>query len=140
MSGRSFPDTDILIYAFADTGDERHEKALTLVEDLLDRHCACLSVQVLREFHAVATRKVRTPLSRRDAALVIRDLCSACFVAEESVPQLQRSLDLMDRHLLSIRDASVVAAAEAIGCRQLYTEDLTDGATIGTVRIANPLH
>jgi predicted nucleic acid-binding protein len=139
MKGRSFIDTNILIYAFAETEDERHEIARTLVADLLDQQNACASVQVLKEFHAVATKKVAKPLSRREAAIVIRDLCSSCTIADETVAQLQRALDLVTEYRISIWDASIVAAAEATGCAQLYTEDLTHGAKIGTMLVTNPL-
>jgi predicted nucleic acid-binding protein len=139
MTDRSFIDTNILIYAFADTEDVRHEKASALVADLLDQQNACASVQVLKEFHAVATTKVPKPLSLREAAAVIRDLCSSCLIADETVPQLQCALTLMNEHPISIWDASIVAAAEAIGCSRLYTEDLAAGVTIGTVLISNPL-
>jgi predicted nucleic acid-binding protein len=138
MKGLSFIDTNILVYAFAETGDERHEKASALVADLLDHQDACASVQVLKEFHAVATKKVPKPLSRREAAALIRDLCSSCLIADQTVPQLQRALTLMNEHPISIWDATIVAAAEATGCSHLYTEDLAAGATIGTVLIINP--
>ena len=38
----------------------------------------------------------------------------------------------------SIWDASVIAAAEAAGCAEILTEDLTHGARIGGVRVSNP--
>ena len=139
MKGLSFIDTNILVYAFAQTEDERHEKSSALVADLLDQQNACASVQVLKEFHAVATKKVPKPLSRCEAAALIRDLCSSCLILDETVPQLQRALNLMNEHRISIWDASIVAAAEAIGCKQLYTEDLRNGATIGAVLVVNPL-
>ncbi len=139
MKGRSFIDTNILIYAFADTEDDRHERASVLVADLLDQQNACASVQVLKEFHAVATKKVPNPLSLGEAATLIRDLCAGCHISDETVPQLRRTLDLMKEYPISIWDASIVAAAEASGCSRLYTEDLAAGATVGTVLIVNPL-
>ena len=119
--------------------DERHDKAKALVMELLDKQDACASVQVLKEFHAVATKKVARPLSSREAANIIRDLCVSCRITDETVPQLQRALDLVAKHRLSIWDALIVAAAEAAGCARLYTENLTDGAAIGAVRIINPV-
>jgi predicted nucleic acid-binding protein len=139
MKGLSFLDTKILVYAFAQTEDDRHAKAKALVMDLLAEHNACASVQVLKEFHAVATKKAAAPLSRRDAAGIIRDLCISCHITDETVQQLRRALDLIARYGISIWDASIVAAAEAAGCVRLYSEDLADGTALGTVRIINPL-
>ncbi len=139
MTALIFVDTNILIYAFAETGDERHGKAASVVVRLLDEQAAALSVQVLKEFYTVATRKIPKTLSRKEAAVVIRDLCLTCRVMDDTLPQLHRALELVNAHGLSIWDASIVAAAEAVGCTGLYTEDLVHGSVIGTVQITNPL-
>ncbi len=139
MSDPSFVDTNILVYAFADTGDERHSKARALVEQLLDAHEAVVSVQVLREFYTVATRKVKRPLPHREVVALVRDLSIACRVVDDTLPQLERALELAYAYDLSIWDASIVAAAEAASCSELCTEDLTDGTTVGTIRVRNPL-
>jgi predicted nucleic acid-binding protein len=39
----------------------------------------------------------------------------------------------------SLRDAPIVRAAEAAGCTLVLSEDLADGTTYGSVRVANPL-
>lgn len=139
MTGPAFIDTNILVYAFADTGDEKHSKAQSLTGELLDAQDATVSVQVLKEFYTVATRKVKKPLSHREAAAVVKDLSLACRVVDDTLPQLDRALELVDAYSLSIWDASIAAAAEAAGCHVLYTEDLADGSAIGAVHVRNPL-
>ncbi len=139
MKGLSLLDTNILVYAFAQTEDDHHAKAKALVMDLLAEHDGCASVQVLKGFHAVAAKKAAAPLSRRDAAGIVRDLCISCHITGETVQQLRRASDLSARYGISVWDASIVAAVEAAGCVRLYSEDLADGATLGTVRIINPL-
>jgi len=139
MTAPSFIDTNILVYAFADTGDDRHAKARLLVEELLDGQNASLSVQILREFYTVATRKVRKPLSHAQAVATIEDLCLACRVVDDTLPQLNRAMEFAESHGLSIWDASIAAAAEAAGCGVLFTEDLAHGAMTGNVRVTNPL-
>ncbi|MEA2945030.1 MAG: hypothetical protein QOI40_360, partial [Alphaproteobacteria bacterium] len=42
-------------------------------------------------------------------------------------------------HRLSFYDALIVAAALEAGCDTLYTEDMQDGRTFGSLRIQNPL-
>jgi len=138
MIAHSFIDTNILVYAFAETEDQRHNKARELLERLLDRETAAVSVQVLKEFFAVATGKLKKPLPRRDAVKLIKDLCHACRVIDDTVPQLKLTLELASEEKFSIWDASIIAAAEAAGCDELYTEDLAHGIMVGNMRITNP--
>jgi predicted nucleic acid-binding protein len=60
-------------------------------------------------------------------------------VVDDTLPQPDHALDLAIAHGLSIRDASVIAAAEAARCRELYTEDLAHGSTVEGIRVTNPL-
>jgi len=138
MTATSFIDTNILVYAFADTDDGRHATARSLVEELLDSQNAGLSVQVLREFYAVVTSKVKRPLSHAQAAATIQDLSLACRVVDDTLPQLSRALEIAGEHGLSIWDASIAAAAEAAGCGMIFTEDFSHGAMLGSVRVTNP--
>ena len=138
MTALSFIDTNILVYAFAETGDDRHAKARSLVQELLDGQNAVLSVQVLREFHTVTVRKAKKPLSHVQAASTIEDLGLACRVVDDTLPQLNRALELAGTHGLSIWDASIAAAAEAAGCEVIFTEDLSHGAMVGSARVTNP--
>ncbi len=138
MSAPGFIDTNVLIYAFADTADTRHETSRGLVEELIDGQSAVVSVQVLKEFYTVSTRKVKVPISPRDAVSLIRDLRNACRVMDDTVAQLDRALEISTTRKLSIWDASIISAAEAAGCSDIYTEDLASGARIGSIRITNP--
>ncbi len=51
---------------------------------------------------------------------------------------LNAALDIKQRHRLSYRDSAIVAAALALGCREVYTEDMLDGLTIDGLRLINP--
>jgi len=42
------------------------------------------------------------------------------------------------RYGLSYWDGATVAAAEALGAKTLYSEDLNHGQQYGTVRVCNP--
>ena len=48
------------------------------------------------------------------------------------------ALDIKARHRLSYWDAAIVAAAQALGCETLYSEDMAHGMTIGGTRIVYP--
>ena len=47
-------------------------------------------------------------------------------------------IDHARRYQLSYWDGAIIAAAERLGARVIYSEDLNDGQTYGTVRVENP--
>jgi predicted nucleic acid-binding protein len=59
MSQLAFFDTNILVYADDAAAPAKREKAITLFRDHLRRGTAVLSLQVLQEYFAAATRKLR---------------------------------------------------------------------------------
>jgi predicted nucleic acid-binding protein len=48
------------------------------------------------------------------------------------------ALEIKAAHRLSSWDAAVVAAARALGCRELFSEDMAHGREIDGVLIVNP--
>jgi predicted nucleic acid-binding protein len=46
--------------------------------------------------------------------------------------------EVSQRYRISYWDGAIVAAAEALGARTLYSEDLSDGQRYGPVRVENP--
>jgi len=48
------------------------------------------------------------------------------------------ALEIKAQNNLSYWDAAIVAAARALGCTQLYSEDMQHDREIGGVKIANP--
>lgn len=48
------------------------------------------------------------------------------------------AMDAKVRHQISYWDAAIIAAAEALGAREFYSEDLNDGQMYGSVRVVNP--
>src|ERR1039458_4362248 len=75
MSGRSFLDTNIVVYA-ADASHVERAKHLTAV-GLLTREPdrLVLSTQVLQEFYTVVTRRIARPLDQVRTAPAVRSLC-----------------------------------------------------------------
>ena len=47
-------------------------------------------------------------------------------------------IDHARRYQLSYWDGAIIAAAERLGARVLYSEDLNHGQTYGSVRVENP--
>jgi predicted nucleic acid-binding protein len=94
-----------------------------------------LSIQVLAEFYAVATRKGY--LSQEDAGQVASDFEAwniHCPVHQDLI----RSSQLHRRHGVSWWDALVLNSAIELGCETLWTEDFAHGRQFGPVTARNP--
>jgi predicted nucleic acid-binding protein len=59
-------------------------------------------------------------------------------VQEISVPIMSGALEIRTAHTLSYWDAANVAAARALGCQELYSEDMSHGREVEGVTIINP--
>src|SRR6266498_1613187 len=59
MNGLAFFDTNILVYADDASSPEKQDRAIALFADHLRRGAAVVSLQVLQEYFAAATRKLR---------------------------------------------------------------------------------
>lgn len=131
-----FLDTNILLYSISTTADEESRRAKTV--PLLERDDCALSVQVLQEFYVQATRASRPdPLPHDIAAGLIRTWLRF-RVQENTVAVLEDALEIKAAHGFSFWDSAIIAAARALGCRELYSEDLSHGREVEGVRIINP--
>ncbi len=96
-----------------------------------------ISAQVLAEFYAVTTRRLREPLSEDAAAAYVEDLTEVPVVPTNA--QLVRDGIAVSRDArVSFWDGLIVAAARAGGCDEILTEDMSTGATIAGALIMNP--
>jgi len=131
--GENFFDTNVVLYLLsADVAKANRAEELIALG-------GTLSVQVLNEFVAVASRKLRMPWSEiRDVLSQIRRVCAIEPITLETH---DRALHIAERYGLSIYDALIVAAALLAGCKTLHSEDMQDGQVIeGTLRIRNPFN
>ena len=87
-----------------------------------------ISVQVLNEFAAVASRKLGMSLKEiREILGVVRAVCTVEPITEATH---DRGLDVSERYRFSIYDSMIVASALSAGCTTLLSEDLQDGQVI----------
>ena len=105
---------------------------------LIDAGGNALSVQVLQEFYVQATRATRRDALPHDIAAGLIRTWLRFKVQETSVSIMTGALEIKVEHGLSHWDAAIVAAARALGCRELYSEDMTHGREIEHVKIINP--
>lgn len=134
MPGRAFIDTNVLVYAVDDADPAKKRLARTLLDETPE---LVLSAQVLGEFYVTVTRKLAVALTPDTAADLVNRLARLPCVAIDH-QLVQRATVASQRWQLSYWDALVLEAARQSGCVRVLTEDLTDGADYGGLRIENP--
>lgn len=132
-----FVDTDIFVYAYDLSAGKKHETALELVRQLWISSQGCISVQVLQELFVSLTKKVNPPLDTELTAQIIRDLSTwqTYVPGKEDVHQ---AIEICHRYKISFWDAMIIQSAIRIGCRQIWSEDLSETQVYNQVRIINP--
>ena len=134
---RVFVDTNVLVYAYDLSAEEKHERAREMVEDLWRTRAGCISVQVLQEFFVNVTRKIPKPLPTAQAKEIVTDL-GYWRTHSPSARDVVEAIELHERHELSFWDAMIVRSAASLGCGTLYTEDLNPGQSYDGIRAENP--
>ena len=138
MNGKIFLDTNILLYSHDSAAGIKHARARVVMDQLWSMRRGVLSTQVLQEFAVNLRRRISPPLSARETREWIGQYMQWEVVTNTS-RSILNALELEDRYEISFWDALIVQAAESAGAETLYTEDLSDGQTYGSVRVANPL-
>ena len=136
MTAPVFIDTNILLYSISQHAAESRKRDIAVA--LLDRNDLALSVQVLQEFYVQATRATRRDALPHDLAAGLVRTWLRFRVQETTVAVLLGALEIRARHGLSYWDAAIVAAARALGCRQLLSEDMSHGREVEGVLITDP--
>ena len=136
MIGRTFVDTNVLIYAHDVDAGQKHEIARNVLRELWSEREGVLSMQVLQEFYVNVTRKVATPLPGVTARTIVESYRSWCM--QTTTEEIATAFRIEDEAHLGFWDALVVAAASKSGAVRLISEDLNPGQTILGVRVENP--
>ena len=127
----AFFDTNVLLYLLSEDAAKADR-----AEDLL-ADGGVISVQVLNEFAAVASRKLG--LAWPEIREVLGTAQSLCRVEPLTMATHERGLAIAERYGFSVYDSLIVAAALLAGCGVLWTEDLQDGQHIeDQLTVKNP--
>lgn len=131
----SFFDTDVFLYADDAGARSKQRRAIRLIAEHQRAGMAMVSLQVLQEYFAAATRKlgVAAEIAQRKV-----ELMSRMHVVRLAESDVIAAIEFHRLHRVSFWDALVLQAARVGGASVLYSEDLQDGAVFGGVRIANP--
>ncbi|TVQ23054.1 MAG: PIN domain-containing protein [Spirochaetaceae bacterium] len=133
-TGKSFIDTNVLVYASDDDTPAKQQIARTLIAE--QGGSAVISTQVLQEYFVAATRKLGV------APLHAKEVINGAQTAFETIvvtPQIiNRAVDGSVLWQVSFWDALVLACAEDAACAVVFSEDLNSGQRYGGVRVQNP--
>ena len=137
MTGAIFVDTNVLVYARDASEPRKQPRAAEWMEHLWQTRLGRISVQVLQEYYATVTGKLRPGLDRQTARARVRRLLAWRPVPIDAAV-LEGAWSLQDRYSLSWSDALIVSAARVSRCRFLLSEDLQDGQAFDDLEVLNP--
>ena len=132
-----FVDTNVLLYS--EDGADKAKQALAIewLQALWTRRSGRVSTQVLNEFYANATKKLKPAMPAGDARAEVRRYQRwRPWVLDHATVETAWAVE--SRFGFSYWDSLIVAAAKAQGCRYLLTEDLQHEQTIDSVQVLNP--
>jgi predicted nucleic acid-binding protein len=136
MSGKTFVDTNVLIYAHDIDAKEKHRVAKQALQELWTERTGILSTQVLQEFYVNVTRKLSTPLTRKSARAVVDKYATWCM--ETTAAEVAVAFRIEDEARIGFWDALICAAALKTGAERILSEDLNAGQKIAGIRVVNP--
>ena len=131
-----FIDTNILLYSISSANDEKRKRDIAVT--LLAERDNALSVQVLQEFYVQATRPSRSDALPHDVAVGLIHAWLRFPVQDMTIAVMSNALEIKTAFQLSYWDAAIVAAARALDCGELLSEDMSHGQMIEGLKILNP--
>ena len=131
-----FVDTNVLIYAVSSLNQDatKHQRAL----DLLREEDYSISVQVLQEFYYQATRPSRPGAISHSEALQFIESMGDIPVQPVTFELFTQAVEISQRFQLSYWDGAILAAARAMGCDAVYSEDMSDQQNYDGLLVINP--
>ena len=129
-------DTNMLLYAVSPLREEAHKRRLA--RDLLRRSDLAVSVQVFQEFYYQATRRTRLGRLSHDDALAFLGTLLKFPVQDITLDVFRDAVAISSRYRLSYWDGAILAAARALGCDAVYSEDLSAQQDYDGLQVINP--
>src|SRR6266705_2547188 len=136
MSGKTFIDTNVLIYAHDIDASAKHQAAKAVLRELWSERAGVLSTQVLQEFYINVTRKIPSPLSKDLARLVVSSY--SIWGVETTPTEISAAFRIEDESRIGFWDALIVSSAAKSGATRILSEDLNAGQRIAGILVENP--
>lgn len=138
MTGRSFLDSNVLVYAYDPSDPQRQ----SIAEDLVRRAMkgeSIISTQVLAEFASTLLHRAAVGRSAEEVARML-DILGPLRVIVPDREMVRRAVEARAAYGIHFYDGMIVAAAERGGCEKIWSEDLNAGQKYFGVTVANPFN
>jgi len=136
MSGKTFIDTNVLIYAHDIDASAKHEIAKGVLRELWSERTGVLSMQVLQEFYVNVTRKIPSPLSKDLARSVVNSYVPWCM--ETTPSEISAAFRIEDESRIGFWDALIVSSAAKSGATRILSENVNARQRIAGILVENP--
>jgi len=137
MNGRIFVDTNVLVYSRDATKLHKQTRAAEWISHLWRTGTGRLSMQVIAEFYAVVTGKLKPGMEIASAREDVEDLFS--WRPLPMTPDLiTEAWGIQDLFHLSWWDSLIVSAAKILQCTYLLSEDFQHSQDFQGIRVINP--
>lgn len=135
MSDNIFIDTNILVYAFLDNEPKKHEQAVNLLAQAINKE-VFVSTQVFSELYSALSKN---GVEHDAIEQYLIELDEQMNLTPIDFQTIIRCLKLKKRYGFSYWDSLILASALEGGCSVVYSEDMQDGQRIeGELTIKNP--
>ena len=131
-----FVDTNIALYAVSVMPEDAAKRRIA--RQLLEQPELAVSVQVLQEFYFRATHSRGRFRLSPDAAMAFLGPLLRYPVQSVTTDVFRAAVSISQRFQISYWDGAILAAARALGCEAVYSEDLNHGQDYGGIRVINP--
>jgi predicted nucleic acid-binding protein len=135
MSVECFLDTNVLVYSVSAHPADAAKQARAL--ELVEIKDFGLSTQVFQEFYVTVTSKFAKPMAPTDAVALLDELRTFPSVPIDHALVME-GIEASLQYNISYWDGAILAAAGALGCPILYSEDFNHQQMYGAVRAVNP--
>jgi predicted nucleic acid-binding protein len=136
VSVRAFVDTNIWVYA-VDTADRAKQARALEILDPEDEKDYVISAQVLGEFYATVTGKLRAAVTFAEGRAMVERMKQLPVVPIDGL-LVEAAIAGSEAWRISYWDSLIVNAADAARCPILLSEDLVHGQVYGSVEVVNP--
>ena len=136
MSGKVFLDTNILVYLYSESEQDKRNKLCQMLNNLY----RITSMQALNEASNVWFKKYNW-----DGAKIKKHLDNIELICHEvrivTRSTVDSAISLKGTYGYSLYDCLMLASAIESGCHEVFTEDMHNGQVInGILKIVNPFH
>ena len=133
-------DTNVLVYIYDPRDLTKQARAEAVVDRLIEKEQAAVSVQCLTEFFRTVRWRLPDPLGPEDALLRVTRLAGACRVLDLTASIVLQACQASNSYQMYIWDALIWAVARVNSIPFVLTEDAEHDTILDGVHFLNPFH